>query len=224
MINLYKGDCLEVMDSLIEKGIKVDCILTDPPYGMKFCSGHRKEKYDNIKNDDNLEWLDLFVEKIYKLAKDNTAHYCFCSWHYIDKFKQSIERFFEVKDILVWEKNNTGMGDLRGGYAPKCEFIIFFKKGKTNLNGKREPNIFKFSRTNNELHPTQKPVDLLKFLLSKVTNENDTILDCFMGSGSTGCACKELNRDFIGIELDENYFNIAKNRIEKHTFSTELFD
>jgi site-specific DNA-methyltransferase (adenine-specific) len=103
-IELIKGDCLKVMDSLIEKGIKIDCMLTDPPYGMAFQSNYRKEKYNNIKGDSNLEWLDDFASKSYELAKDNTAHYVFCSFHHIDKFKQAFEKYFKVKNILVWEK------------------------------------------------------------------------------------------------------------------------
>jgi len=75
-------------------------------------------------------------------------------------------------------------------------------------------NILKFKRDKNKFHPTQKPIDLLKFLIETYTQENETVLDFTMGSGSTGVACKETNRQFIGIELDEKYFNVAKERIE----------
>ena len=215
MIELYNGDCLEIMDDLIQKGIKVDCIITDPPYGINWQSNYRKNKYDLIKNDNNLCWLSDFINKSYDISNNNTAHYLFCSFHKIDIFKQEIEKKFTIKNILVWEKNNTSMGDLKGDFAPKVEFIIFFQKGRRLINGKREPNIFRFNRTQNKNHPTEKPVDLLKYLLNKFSNENDVILDPFMGSGSTGVACKKLNRQFIGIELDKTYFEIAKERIEE---------
>ena len=81
MIDLYNGDCLEVMDKLIEEGVTVDAIITDPPYGMSFQSNYRKEKYEKIKGDDSLEWLEDFSEKCYRLAKNNTAHYIFCNFH-----------------------------------------------------------------------------------------------------------------------------------------------
>lgn len=211
---LYNGDCLEVMDRLIADGVTVDSIITDPPYGMSFQSNYREVKHSLIKNDNSLEWLEDFAKRCYSLSKDNTAHYIFCSFHNIDIFKQAFEKEFVVKNILVWEKNNTSMGDLKGNFAPKIEFILFLHKGRRLINGKRTPNIFKFSRTKNELHPTQKPVDLMSHLIEKFTDEGQTVLDPFMGSGTTGVACKQTNREFIGIELDKDYFEIASNRIQ----------
>ncbi|MDB4426011.1 DNA methyltransferase, partial [bacterium] len=100
-------------------------------------------------------------------------------------------------------------------FAPKYEMIIFLQKGRRFINGKRDPNILKFSRTGNKLHPTQKPVDLLQYLLEKFSDHNQNVFDPFMGSGSTGVACVNTGRNFIGIELDENYFNIASERIKQ---------
>ena len=213
-MRLINGDALKEMDKLIEQGVKVDAIITDPPYGMSFQSGRRKIKHEKIKNDDNLDWIDEFAHKCYLLSKNNTAHYVFCSYHKIDIFKQAFEKYFEIKNILVWEKNNKSMGDLKHDFSPKVEFILFMQKGKRKINGKRDPNIFKFAKTDNKLHPTQKPVDLMSYLIAKFTDENDLVLDPFMGSGTTGVACKKTNRDFIGIEIDENYYKIAKDRIE----------
>ena len=210
-MNLMRGDCLERMKE-IESG-SVDMILTDPPYGMDFQSNYRNEKYSKIKNDKDLSWLDVWTDELFRVAADNTAHYVFCSFHNIDKFKQALEKKFKIKNMLIWEKNNTSMGDLKADFAPKYEMIIFIHKGRRFINGKRDPNILKFNRTGNKLHPTQKPVDLLQYLLGKFSDEGDTVLDPFMGSGSTGVACKNLNRDFIGIELDDGYFDIAMGRV-----------
>ena len=218
MYKLYNGDCLEIMDRLIEEGVKVDCILTDPPYGMNFKSNHRKNKYEKIENDNNLNFLPLLFNKLYKILNDNSHIYCFCSWHNIDKFKIEFEKYFKLKNIIVWEKNNTSMGDLKGSYAPKHEFILYGHKGRRLRNGFRYADIIKAKRTNNKLHPTQKPVDLLELLLKQSTNENEIVLDCFMGSGSTGVACANTGRKFIGIELDNNYFDIASKRIEEAYF------
>lgn len=215
---LLHGDCLELMKDIPDGS--VDMVLTDPPYGMSFQSDHRKNKYDKIKGDSNLNWLDDFVNEIYRVSKPNTAHYVFCSFHHIDKFKQAIERKFKIKNILTWVKNNTSMGDLKGDFAPKTEFVIFFHKGRKLINGKRDSNVLEFKRTQNKLHPTQKPVDMLEFMIEKFSDESDTILDPFMGSGSTGVACLNTNRNFIGIELDETYFNLAKERIENHNDGT----
>jgi len=213
-MNLINGDCLEVMKNLPDES--VDLILTDPPYGMEFKSSHRKIKYDKIKNDNNLDWLDDFSKLCFDKTKNNTAHYIFCSFHNIDKFKQAFEKNFTIKNILVWEKNNTSMGDLSADFAPKVEFIIFLQKGRKLINGDRSPNIFKFARTQNKYHPTEKPIMLMEHLIKKFSNENDVVLDPFMGSGTTAIASRNLNRKFIGIELDKKYFDTVNQRLEDY--------
>lgn len=221
MYKLYNGDCLEIMDKLIEEGAKVDCILTDPPYGMNFKSNYRKEKYNSIANDNNLDFIKNYFSRCYTLLKEDTHIYCFCSWHNIDKFKMEFEKYFKLKNIIVWEKNNTSMGDLKGSYAPKHEFILYGHKGRRLRDGFRYADIIKANRTNNKLHPTQKPVDLLEIFIKQSTDKNDVVFDGFMGSGSTGVACANTNRRFIGIELDNNYFDIASKRIEEAYFNAQ---
>ena len=210
---LWHGDCLELMKDIPDGS--VDLVLTDPPCGMAFKSNYRKEKYNEIRNDKSLEWLEKYVGECFRILKDNTAVYFFCSWHNIDVFKQAIEKKFKIKNILIWEKNNTSMGDLKGSYAPKYEMIIFAHKGRKLLNGFRYADIIKANRTGNKNHPTEKPVDLLKTFIKNSSDESSVVFDGFMGSGSTGVACVNTNRRFIGIELDEGYFNIAKKRIEE---------
>ena len=193
----------------------IDMVLTDPPYGMDFNSNHRKEKHKKIENDGDLFWLDSFVGEIYRIAKNNTAHYVFCSFHNVDKFKVAIEKKFKLKNILIWEKNNTSMGDLKGDFAPKYEMIMFFHKGRRLINGSRDANIIKFARTGNKLHPTEKPVDMIQYLLEKFSDKMSVVFDPFMGSGTTGVACVNTGRRFIGIELDESYFHLAEKRINE---------
>ncbi len=110
MINLIHGDCLEVMRNMEDKS--VDLLATDAPYGMGFQSNHRKEKHELILNDNNLDWLPVLIPMIRRVLKDDGHFYMFCSWHYINFFKQEIEKHIPVKNILIWQKNNTGMGDL----------------------------------------------------------------------------------------------------------------
>ena len=212
-MKLLNGDCLELMKELPSGS--VDLVLTDPPYGMDFQSHFRKEMYSKIGNDKVLDWLEKYVDECFRILKDNTAVYFFCSWHNVDIFKQAIEKKFKIKNILIWEKNNTSMGDLKGSYAPKYEMIIFAHKGRKLLNGFRYADVIKANRTGNKVHPTEKPVDLLELFIKNSSDENSVVFDGFMGSGSTGVACINTNRDFIGIELDKNYFNIAKKRIEE---------
>lgn len=213
MIELKQGDCLEIMNEIPEKS--VDLILTDSPYGFGYQSNMKKNKDLPMFYDRNTSWLNEWLYKANKILKDDGHLYMFAPVQKIDEFKQKIENFFIIKNIIVWDKKSFGMGDLYGQYAPSYEFIIFaVKEQGKKLNGKRERDLLSFNKCKSELHPTQKPVELLKYLIEKSSNENDTVLDPFMGSGSTGVAAKELNRNFIGMELDEKYFNIAKERIE----------
>jgi site-specific DNA-methyltransferase (adenine-specific) len=211
MVNLMQGDCFECMKEIPDSSI--DMILTDPPYGMNYNSGRRKVSHRAIKNDDSLYWLDGFAEECFRVAKNNTAHYVTCSFHHIDTFKQAFQKYFKIKNILVWVKNNHGSGDLKGDFAPKHEFVLFLHKGRRLYNGKRVSNVLHFPKTDNTLHPTQKPVAMMEFLIQKFCDEGQVVLDPFMGSGTTGVACVNTNRDFIGIELDKDYFEVAKYRI-----------
>lgn len=89
-VTLYCGDCLELMKNIPDGS--VDLVLTDPPYGMAFQSNYRKEKYNEIQNDKSLEWLEGYIWECYRVLKNNSAIYCFCSWHNVDVFKQAIEK------------------------------------------------------------------------------------------------------------------------------------
>ena len=213
-IKLYNGDCLEVLNQIQDES--VDLILTDLPYGMNYQPNRREHKHSKILDDCNLKWLSKFIQEQNRVLKNNSHLYIFCSWHNIDKFKQEIEKHFKIENILIWRKQNHGLGDLKGSYGCSTEFIFFAQKGRKELNGKRERDVLEFNRVHTKLHPTMKPVDLLEFLVSKSSKKDDIVLDCFMGSGSTGVACKKTKRKFIGIELDEDYFKIAKERIENN--------
>jgi site-specific DNA-methyltransferase (adenine-specific) len=193
----------------------IDLIVTDPPYGMNFRSNHRAERYGNIHWDDNLDWVNDFCAEANRVLKGNSHLYMFCSFHNVDIFKQALERYFTIKNILIWEKNNTSMGDLKGDYAPKYEMILFATKGRRLLNGGRDPNIVKFARTGNKLHPTQKPVELISYLVNKSSKENDIVYDPFMGSGTTAEAAYDNKRNYIGSEIDETYYEISLTRIDR---------
>ena len=212
---LYNGDCLEVMKDIKDKSI--DLIVTDPPYLIDYQSNYRKNKYKKIKNDIKAEELiSNYFKECYRILKDNTAMYSFCSWHNIDFFKREFEKYFKLKNIIVWNKNNTSMGDLKGSYAPKYEFILFGHKGRKLINGFRYPDVLEAKRTGNKLHPTQKPIDLLEIFIKASSDVGDIVFDGFMGSNSTGIASIKNNRKFIGIELDIDYYNIAKQRIDEY--------
>ena len=214
-IQLFQGDCLEVMDKLIEQNVKINAIITDPPYGINLTPQRKTGKFKNTKvlNDDSLEWIDDFVDKSFLLTNNLTI--VFCGWQTIDVVKKSLERKYIIKNILVWNKDWFGMGN---NYRPNYELIILACKKNFTTKSNNKSNILTYRRLSPKkmLHSCEKPISLLEDLILELTDENDIILDTFMGSGSTGVACLNTNRKFIGIELDEKYFEIAKNRIENH--------
>ena len=220
MYKLYNGDCLEIMDRLKEEGVKVDCILTDPPYGVNLTPQRESSKFKNTKviNDNNLDWLPKFSEQIYSLTKNIAV--VFCGWQHIDKFKIELERKFTIKNILVWNKDWIGMGY---NYRPNYELIILACKKNIVTKSRNKSNILTYRKIAPQKlqHSCEKPILLLQDLITELTNENDVVLDCFIGSGSTGVACMNTNRKFIGIELDKNYFNIASKRIEEAFFNAQ---
>ena len=211
---IIMGDCLQVMKGIPDKS--VDCIITDPPYGMKYQSAWRTAtpQFKKIENDNNIDWFPEFIKECYRVLKDNSHIYIFCNDYNISKFRDLQEEAgFKNKRTLVWVKNNHTSGDLLGDYANKTEFINYAQKGRRLLNGGRDTNVLNFNRVSKLEHPTQKPIDLNEYLIKKSTNESDIILDPFAGSGTTGVACKNTNRNYILIEKEPEYIDIINKRL-----------
>ena len=219
---LIQGDCLIELQKLIDDGVRVDMILTDPPYLMNYCTNYRKDTSHDftkpILNDTNFELIADVIPLLYRLLKLGGGFYMFCNSNHVDYFKQQIQQYFDFKNILIWIKNNHTAGDLTGAYGKKTELIIYASKGRHELNGNRDVDTLYYDRIvgDEQVHQNQKPIDLLEFLISKSSNFNETVLDCFMGSGSTGVACLQTNRNFIGIELEPKYYEIAKERCSNY--------
>ena len=242
-IDLRQGDCLEQMDKLIERGVKVGMILTDPPYGTTAC------KWDSVIP------FEPMWERINKLIKPNGAIVFNAAQPFTSALVRSNPKMF--KYCWYWEKEKgTGFQNSRHMPMRLYEEVLVFYSKKPNYTPPRErlekpyyrsfgdantkslsnrmtsqkyvgktvyyefktpTNKLKYARdnANNGVHPTQKPVALLEYLIKTYTNEGETVLDFTMGSGTTGVACVNTNRNFIGIELDEKYFQIAKRRVEE---------
>jgi len=196
-ITIYNADCREVLPTLD----KVDLVLTDPPYGMAFQSNHRILKHDKIAGDAYLP-LDLIASSI---EKANNAAYIFCRW-------DNLYDLPKPKSVIAWVKNNWSMGDLKHEHGRQWEACCFYCHSGHEFI-KRIPDVITRCRTGNKLHPTEKPVDLLTQIIA--CNVGDTILDPFMGSGTTLLAAKQLNRKCIGIELEEKYCEIAAKRLQQ---------
>ena len=250
MYKLYNGDCLEIMDRLIEEGVKVDCILCDPPYGTIKC------KWDAVIPFDEM-W-----DRLNKLIKPNGAILLFgnepftseliCSnlkgfkyrWDWNKKIPSGVgyakyRPMQQTEDISVFTKNGektiynpqmikrdkpikSGGNKLKENSCSTLVGIDTTKEYKKTYEYKNPTTLIEFDKIRKgSLHPTQKPTDLLEYLIKTYTNENEIVLDFTMGSGSTGVACMNTNRKFIGIELDKNYFEIASKRIEEAFFNAQ---
>ena len=209
-IELLHGDCLELMKDIPDGS--VDLVLTDPPYGITLTPQRAGGKFKNtvVINDDNLHWIDNCVSELYRISKNVVC--VFCGWQKLDIFKQAFEKMFIVKNVLVWDKDWFGMGN---NYRPNYELCLLCCKTNITTKSKNKSNILKYRRIspNKLLHSCEKPVALLEDLISELSDEENVVLDPFMGSGSTGVACINTKRKFIGIELDKHYFDVAVNRI-----------
>jgi len=219
------GDCLEVMRDIPDKS--VDLVLTDPPYGIDFQSARRIDKTQwkpKIANDEKpfTEWLD----DAYRITRDTGALLCFCRWDVQEQFKQAIEKAgFEIKSQIIWDKVIHGMGDLKSSFSPQHEVIWFATKGKFIFPYMRPPSILRFKRVDAEklIHPNEKPIELIEYLISVTTKPDAVVADFFVGSGVTMDAAYSLGRYYVGTELDEGYCNIARRRVEQAQSQQTLF-
>ena len=254
-VKLIQGDCLEEMLKLANDGVKVDLVLTDPPYGTTSC------KWDNI-----IPFKEMW-DCLDKLTYENTPIVLFGSEPFSSNLRMS--NIKNYKYDWIWKKNQCSgfmfakkqplrnyenvmvFYDKQCTYNPikekrdekpssisrrkymmsGCEwsggiygdFIsIKEKKFVSDLCYPKQIKSFETVHTSKRLHSSQKPVELLEYLIKTYTNEDDLVLDFTMGSGSTGVACVNTNRNFIGIELDENYYKIAQERINETKKQTKL--
>lgn len=240
---LYKGDCLEVMDYLIEQGIKVDAIITDPPYAVTNYSWDQIIPFDKM-------W-----DKLSKLIKDNGAIVLFGNEPFSSSLRKSNEKLYRYdwkwlktqvtgfqnakfqplrcyEDIMVFSKS---------GAVPSCNNpMIYYPQGLINVHtkvmrssidylkenkdkskkehiqeyGDYPRNVIQFPRESRLYHPTQKPINLMEYLILTYTKDNELVLDFTSGSGSTLLACEVLGRRWIGIELTDKYCEVIKKRLE----------
>ena len=220
-IRLIQGDCIEWMDKLVADGVKVDAIITDPPYNIARANNFQSMGRAGIdfgewdKNFDLFSYLDI----AYKLLDKNGSIIIFNDWKNLGDIVRYCENLgFVCKDMIRLEKSNPMPRNRDRRYITDYECAVWLTMPKAKWIFNRQSETYErpkfIGSIESGLHPTQKNTLLMEWLIKIHSNENQVILDPFMGSGTTGVACKNLNRKFIGIELDENYFNIAKDRIE----------
>ena len=225
-------DCLKYLKTIPNNF--VDLIVIDPPYNV---SQKQNIKYKNLNIVKNFGSWDYgfdpipVLKELKRVLKPKGQIYIFCSTKQIPIYMNIFEKEWYFRNLLVWYKTNPAPRMSKTNFVFANEYIVY----AINEKGKPSESVFNFSgqvamhntiitsalqgkeRLKNELgktaHPTQKPLSILKKLISISSNKNDIILDCFMGVGSTAVACKELKRNFIGCELDEEYYLLAKIRL-----------
>ena len=222
-VQLYNGDCLEVLNKIPNESIT--CVITDPPYkivqggctnkAVRYSgTSHKELKEGTIFKNNNIKFSD-WIPLLYDKVKDGSHVYVMCN----DRNMREVlniahDSGFKLLNILTWKKTKHNPNRY---YLKNSEFIVMFRKGKAvNINNMGTYQVLEVDNVKNKIHPSEKPVELMRILIENSSHENDVILDPFMGSGSVGVACVNANRKFIGIELDEKYFEMAKNRIENH--------
>lgn len=215
---VYEGDCLNVLRSLDPESI--DAVVTDPPYGMAYQSNRRvaTRQFSPIEQDADFDmaFQTDWMLACYRVMKADSHLYAFCSDHHLGRFREAAGTAgFTVKRTLVWVKDAWTSGDLEGDYGHQTEFVLFAQKGRRLLNGARCGNVIEAKRVPPQhlQHPTQKPLGVLRPLIQKSTAPGELVLDPFCGSGSTGVACIEEGRRFVGVELELRYAVIARARL-----------
>ena len=219
--NIYNEDSIGAMKNMESEC--VDLLVTDPPYktitggdsngknserpkGM--LSGNRKLfTHQNIKISD---WMS----EVYRVLKQGSHAYIFTNvLNLTEMLNESQKVGFKLHNLLCWEKNNCTPSQY---YMKNCEYVLFLRKGKAkwinDIGGSKTVHQFN-NIIGNKTHPCEKPVDLLKFYISNSSNEGDIVFDPFSGTGSTLVAAKELNRQWLGYEIDGEYYNIALNKL-----------
>lgn len=211
---IYQGDCLELMKEI--KNGSVDCIITDPPYSTPTITSFGRKKVLNLADLSIQErfFREIKIE-IERILKPNGRVFIFCD----DKYYPILFAVFydwQNKNMVVWDKGKIGMGN---PFRKQHELIFYVNRESFNYNRTEGithyPTILKYSSDKNKVHGAQKPLKLIEDLIKGFTKEGEIVLDMFLGSGTTALACKNLNRNFIGIELNPEYYDMARKRLNE---------
>ena len=226
---IYNMDCMEGMKLIPDNSI--DLVVTDPPYKITSrgssggTGGILKDKL-NMKGmvfEHNSIKFSEWLPEVYRVLKERGHAYIMTNNKNLKDMLIEIENAnFKIFKTLIWAKNSpiTNMY-----YMDSHEYIIFCRKGKAKrINNCGTKSVLNIDNVKNKQHPTEKPIDLMKIFIENSSQENEIVLDPFMGVGSTAIACINTNRNYLGFELDKKYYEIAKNRINKHIIDNNLQD
>lgn len=215
---IYCMDCLEGLKRLPNNSI--DLVVTDPPYNINLVPQRgitKSIENDNLTDED----FELFLEDIFKeikrIMKEDTFIICFTGWSTIPSFRKVLDGLFTLKAMPVWVKNNFGIGYYT---RPQYEHCFLYLNGRPKPLKNPISDVWHFDRVLKPVHSCEKPKELIRYIIKSFSNnEKDIVLDPFMGSGTTAVACKQLDRNFIGFELSQEYVDIANKRLEQDNLS-----
>lgn len=235
---LINADCFSTLKDIPDNSI--DLILTDPPYNIaQYSTGNIKFDWRADINNDVAEW-DLkalepksLVSEFNRILSPTGNIFIFCSYNIIGEYHKAFDPVFDTFQFMVWHKTNPVPNFRKSSFLNSCELIVScWNKGHTwNFSTQKEMHNFiesgicmgkeRIKDVNGKsLHPTQKPINVLKKIITIASNENDIVLDCFNGVASTGDAALELGRRYIGIEIDKTYFQASQQRLLKYNLKT----
>jgi site-specific DNA-methyltransferase (adenine-specific) len=220
-VEIYCGDCLEVMPTF-EDG-QFDAVITDPPYGIDYQSNMRNNRFDKLIADADVQVQWILDTK--RTMKSDSCILVFTRWDVEWEWKIAIENAgARIRSQVIWYKPSGGIGDLKHAYLSNHENMWFATIGDWEFPNRRPISVYHIHKEPNcnYVHPTQKPVSLMVRIINDLTSKGDTILDPFMGSGTTGVACVQTGRKFMGIEIAPDYYEIAKKRIKEALMQPRL--
>ncbi len=223
MFSLYNDDCMNVLKTLPDNSVNM--LLTDIPYdeklGFENLPSTSIRKFD--RGDANPLNFDLqeFLIQVNRIVTG--SFYIFCGYSQIGLIRDAFISFGFTTRLGVWEKTNPSPVNGEKLWLSGVETCVFARKSNAIFNAFCKNTVWKFPRGDSVSHPTKKPLALFEYLVKTSSKENDTILDPCMGSGTSGIVCKLHNRNFIGIEISEKYFSLAKRRINSYNTLNEFF-
>ena len=223
---IYNEDCLEGMKRIPDES--VDLVVTDPPYKI-IGGGDSKSRYatsgmlnrssGNVINgklfNHNDTSFSTWIPEIYRVLKEATHFYVMVNDKNMHELMNAcVDSGFQLVNILIWKKNNVTPNKF---YMKNCEFILLYRKGGQRwINNMGTKHLLEIDNIRNKKHPTEKPIELMETFIINSSKVGEKVLDPFMGSGTTAITCMNTNRNFIGFELDKEYFEIANERINEH--------
>lgn len=221
---IYNEDCLETMSRMPDDF--VDCVITDPPYsglmaksrgGGRFDQTEHHIQYDDMSERAFLLFIKPIFRELYRVLKLGGHLYCFTDWKQLRNMADCLElASFKLVNIVCWDKGHFGTG---AGYRSQSEYLLVFSKGLPNIfNLSNVGNVIRAARAKDNIHPHQKPTELLKILVENSTNKGNLIYDPFSGSGSTLVTAKRMERNFVGSELSVEYVKEIRNVLDDGLF------